>query len=692
MHAPRHVSRSLRKPGNLPPGLCGCDRRSGHLDARLGSGDPAAPTDPTRGRKVVLALLSAAASAGIALVGTGLAAGAGIGAFVGTGGAVLALTVAASPARAEDPALALLERHVAWLGGRDRLTALRTLDLEGTMEASGLTGSVRVRMARPDHLRLEYDLTVVDGIEVLRPEGSWRRNESGQIEDLGRESIQAHRRTLEEAFALWILEPSGDLRVEDLGTQSRAGRDWRVLGVVRANGDRQNLYLDGTTGALLGSEVTADGSTYWSEPGDWRMVDGLRLPFLQSQIYAEEPARNVTLRWERITADADLDAEVFARPSAGREIGGLAAGAASSGWMEMTTFLDRYIYVPAKINGTDTEVLLDSGAGITVVSAEMAARIGLATAGALHAQGVAGSTTASIAEGVDLDLGALHLAGLRVAVIDLSGVEKMLTRGIPVILGKEVFHRFVVDIDYPNRRIAFHEPSRFVYDGPGHSLDLVSDDGGHKSVLASIEGRSPALVKIDTGAGDALSIFAAYTEKEKLLEGRSPLSDVASGGVGGSTRTISRTGTLRSFELAGYVFENVPVSFHEATGAFDTELAAANLGATILSRFRCLFDYTQNRLILEPGTDWQRSFEKDRLGLAILAGDEGIEVIHVASGSPAEHAGWKVGDRVVSINGEELGAAAQELWWKYSRGPAGEWVVVAHADGRLVEMVLAEFY
>lgn len=604
-------------------------------------------------------------------------------------GPLLCTLIGTARAGATDEVIA---RHIEWLGGRERLAALHSLDLQGTMETAGLSGEIRVRMQRPDHLRLDYDLKVVDGAEVYAPGDSWRRNESGQLEDLGRESALGHRRSLDETFALWMIEPREDITLEDLGTETREGREWRVIQAVYDNGDRQSLYLDAETGELLGGQVTLDTDTYWSQPGDWRIVDGVRLPFLQRQVHPDQPARDLTLRWETIDIGATFAAEVFARPAEQRKVGGLASGATSSGWMEMEAYLDRYIYIPGTINGVATKILLDSGAGMTVVSQAMANQIGLETAGSLPAQGVSGTTTASIAEGIDLELGAIRLDDLRVAVIDLANVEKMMTRGLPVILGKEVFHRFVVDIDYPNDRIAFHEPAGFRYDGPGQALDLVSDDGGHKAVMVRIEDREPALVKIDTGAGDALSLFAAYTDAENLLEGRAPISDALSGGVGGTNRTLSRTATLRSLQIAGYTLENVPASFHEATGSFDTELVAGNMGAGILSRFRCVFDYSTNRLILEPGRDWQRAFDRDRLGISILATIHGVEVIHVASGSPAAAAGWKAGDRVASINGKHLGDDANQTWREIAWGTPGTTVVVRGPDGRVSEMVLADFY
>ena len=44
-----------------------------------------------------------------------------------------------------------------------------------------------------------------------------------------------------------------------------------------------------------------------------------------------------------------------------------------------------------------------------------------------------------------------------VIAIPLTIIGQALGRPLPVILGKDAFNALVVDVDFPNRRIAFHE-------------------------------------------------------------------------------------------------------------------------------------------------------------------------------------------------------------------------------------------
>lgn len=66
---------------------------------------------------------------------------------------------------------------------------------------------------------------------------------------------------------------------------------------------------------------------------------------------------------------------------------------------------------------------------------------------------------------------------------------------------------------------------------------------------------------------------------------------------------------------------------------------------------------------------------------------------HVAANSPAEKAGWAVGDRIVAVNGHSIDAnyTRGELWQVRSR-PAGTLVKLTMASGDVRELRLADYY
>jgi hypothetical protein len=601
---------------------------------------------------------------------------------------ILILAAPAARAAIDAEAQALVDLHVAWLGGWAALESQHDFTLAGTIEVSGLTGTISVRGRQDLRLRSDYDLKVVQGSECLDGGGSWERNPSGQIEDLGLDKATQLRRQVDRAFSRHL---RGDgVQVAAAGSLARDDRAWAVLRFTFPDDDYYDLLVDPATGESVWSRAVEDGHETWTKSSDFRLVDGARLAFKQ-ETFGEQVAENQAISWSRVAFNTGLTDSVFARPGAAAGIARVDGRAAVSAWQPIELYLDRWIYLHGTVNGIDTDILLDSGAGMTVLDRAFAERAGLKTAGTLAARGTGGVTEASMAEGVTLQIGDLTIGPLTAAVIDLADVSRRIGRPMPVILGKELFHALVVDVDYPKARIRCHDAATFHYDGPGHRLDLLAGEGGHKNVLLSMEDGEPVVVGLDTGQGGALTVFGPYALERGFLTGR-PQSESRSGGVGGAT--ISKTCTLSAVTLAGYTLHDVPVTIHQddVKGAFDTKRQSGNLGAGILNRFRVLFDYEHDSLWLEPGPQFDAPLPRDRTGLAFEREDDALVVRFVSPGSPAAAAGWQEGDRVTALDGEVVGPEWWRIVTRWARAADGTTAKLTMADGSERSLSLRAYY
>ena len=123
--------------------------------------------------------------------------------------------------------------------------------------------------------------------------------------------------------------------------------------------------------------------------------------------------------------------------------------------------------------------------------------------------------------------------------------------------------------------------------------------------------------------------------------------------------------------------------------------APANVGLAILRRYHLTIDFAGDRMWLRPDADAAtQPFRKNRAGLAVTP-QEGryLRVTHVALDSPAQAAGWKVGELISSIDGQAIDpgypASALSRW---TFGPPGQVVALTLSDGSRRLLSLAEYY
>lgn len=600
--------------------------------------------------------------------------------------------LAAAPAFAQGDASSLqrlLELHAEWLGGRASLAAVRDVAAEGTLQAAGLSGTIRAELTRDGWSRTDVALgDVLQETEVVGPDVAFRTNASGQVEPIPTEDAARARLATCAAFATF-LDPDSGVTVTLAAPEEKDGRTWQVVRLQLASATR-DLLLDPADGSLVWTREHRNHGDAWTRHSDWREVEGVRIAFTQRST-RDDPRENAAITWREVALNPGIDRARFSKPEEASRLAEFAAGTTSTGWIPMDLHLGRYIYLRGEINGRPTDIVLDSGAGATVVDAGFAEGLGLRSAGEVVARGVGGTQNAAYLKDVEIELAGLALRGLTAVKIDMSRVGTMLGRPMPVILGKEVFHETVVDIDYPRSRIAFHAREGFAYRGDGNAAKLIAGDDGHRRVEFTVDGKATGIATVDTGSGGTIQIFKKFTEEHRLLEGRRS-SESLGGGVGG--RITSAIATLDSLTFAGYRLEQVPASFTTDAGSpFDAKDFDGNLGAGVFTRFRMIFDYARETLWVEPGEGWnEKPFRRDRVGLYAEMRDGALVVSFVAPGSPAAKLGVQPGAVIDALDGQRITAESwREALFQWSGAPAGAELRLT-IDGEERVLTAADYY
>ena len=384
-----------------------------------------------------------------------------------------------------------------------------------------------------------------------------------------------------------------------------------------------------------------------------------------------------------IAAAAGVAAQVAEPPIATPVVSAVAHRSAT---IPFELYRGNRMFLTGRINGVETAMVLDSGAGVTTLDTAFARKIGLINGQKISALGNGGEQDAELFQNVTIEAGNLKLSGATVVAIDLSQIAKGIGRPMPVILGRELFVNSVVAIDFDRKEMSL-SPSKG-YRAPAGATEVkLKREGTLHYMPVSLAGLPPVDAAFDLGNGGALSISKEYHEAHPEFAAL-PHAPSLSGGVGGLHEM--KMVTVPKVSMAGFSFEGVPANLGALPdGPYEDR---ANVGIQMFKPFKLTLDLGNDRLWLQRNSK-PAEFSKDRSGMFTLLEGDHFNVLHVSPGGPAERAGLRKGDKLVAVSGVRVGPGffdgPQASW---ARGAPGTEVAVTKADGATVKVTLANYY
>ncbi len=246
-------------------------------------------------------------------------------------------------------------------------------------------------------------------------------------------------------------------------------------------------------------------------------------------------------------------------------------------------FGDGFICFEARVaqSGEPLNLLLDSGAGASVLSLRAARRLKIKLGATENVRGVGSQASAYHIDPLRTNAGSVALPAIPLAV-DLSMADELCSRPVDGLIGVDFFKGRVVQIDYARHCLRILGPEASPAGGERLPMKFLN---GIMCVPMGVNDSQARWTRFDTGCNDALHWVIPR-----------PQERAARAGVSIGFVTSPNDTTLTTVSLGSRAMDKVKTSLH-GRALFEGE--AGLLGNGVLSRFTVTVDWPNRQVVLD---------------------------------------------------------------------------------------------
>ncbi|HEY6913484.1 MAG TPA: aspartyl protease family protein [Paludibacter sp.] len=259
-----------------------------------------------------------------------------------------------------------------------------------------------------------------------------------------------------------------------------------------------------------------------------------------------------------------------------------------------------------------------------------------------------------------LKIGKIRMEPKTVFVLkeDIFNLSKHTGTKINGLIGVDIFHDYIVEVNYSNKRVCFYNRNTF-FAPKGYDMLPLSIEAQKMfvdlSVLEADSARRNVKMLIDTGA--ELNAWFQTFKTESVHIPQNYIRGTIGQGLNGEIK--GKIGRIPQICFGAHCLLNPVVSFPDSSSIADivgNSERDGTIGSQLLSRFNYIIDYGQKAFYFKPNGNFSNKFNYNIAGIEVtqmLPFLPQTEVWMVWEESPAAKAGVLVGDQVLEINGKK---------------------------------------
>lgn len=354
-----------------------------------------------------------------------------------------------------------------------------------------------------------------------------------------------------------------------------------------------------------------------------------------------------------------------------------------------------HIIIKMSVDGSvPLDFIFDTGDGLTVLDMEKAKELKLPLNHKKLTSSAQGTITGADVKHNTLAINDLLMEkNVNIYATSINHLEMSIGRKLDGIIGYDLLRHHAIRINYDEMLFEIYKSGEGPKIGNPVAIKMVN---AMPVVTTSVILNNDETISGDfyvyTGAGTTLDFNTPIAKEKNIIDKTGEHYSYLIKSLG-DIESVHYEGRVKSFSFGNTQFTDLPIGISQATGGVQGDKKTAGIiGNRLLKQYNMTIDISTSKLYLEKNKNFTEKFAVNCSGLDLQLTNklDKILIHKVIENSPAERAGLKVDDILVSVNGKNaltMGIAAIEELLK-KEGETITLVIKSGIESREVQLTL----